>query len=50
MASLNRVTLIGYLGRDPEVHHAEDGTAICNVSIATSHKGPDRRRGSRSGG
>lgn len=47
MASLNKVTLIGYLGRDPEVHHVEDGTAICNVSIATSHNWTDKASGER---
>lgn len=47
MASLNKVTLIGYLGRDPEIHHATDGTAICNVSIATSHAWTDKASGER---
>lgn len=47
MASLNKVTLIGYLGRDPEVHHAEDGSAICNVSIATSRNWTDQASGER---
>lgn len=37
MASLNRVTLIGNLGRDPEVRYTPNGTAVCNVSLATTN-------------
>ena len=33
---LNKVMLIGRLGRDPEVRYTGDGTAVCNFSIATS--------------
>ena len=36
MASVNKVILIGNLGRDPEVRYAPSGSAICNVTIATS--------------
>lgn len=35
MASLNKVILIGNLGRDPEVRSLQDGKAIANFSIAT---------------
>lgn len=35
MASLNRVLLIGTLGREPEVRYAPSGDAICNMSLAT---------------
>lgn len=34
--SLNKVILIGYLGRDPEVRSMPNGEAVCNFSVATS--------------
>jgi len=34
--SLNKVILIGYLGRDPEVRSMPNGEAVCNFSLATS--------------
>lgn len=39
---LNRAEIIGYLGRDPEVRHTPDGTAVTTLSIATSEKWKDR--------
>ncbi len=36
MASLNKVMLIGNLGRDPEVRYMPSGGAMCNLSIATT--------------
>jgi single-strand DNA-binding protein len=36
MASVNKVIIIGNLGRDPEVRYTPNGNAICNVSVATS--------------
>ena len=38
MASLNKVLLIGNLGKDPEVRYTESGTAVSNFSLATSEK------------
>jgi single-strand DNA-binding protein len=38
MASVNKVILIGNLGRDPEVRYTPSGAAICNVTIATSRQ------------
>ena len=38
MASVNKVILIGNCGRDPEVRYTPSGTAICNVSVATSRR------------
>ena len=38
MASLNRVTLIGHIGKDPEVRYMPSGEAIANVSLATTEK------------
>ena len=40
--SLNKVILIGNLGRDPEVRYMPNGEAVCNFSIATSETWNDR--------
>lgn len=40
--SLNKVTLIGRLGRDPEVRYMPNGDAVCNFSLATSEKFTDK--------
>lgn len=45
--SVNKVILVGNLGRDPEVRHAQDGTKIANLSIATSETWKDRSSGER---
>ncbi|MCW7538899.1 single-stranded DNA-binding protein [Aquabacterium sp. A7-Y] len=45
MASVNKVILIGNCGRDPEVRYTPTGTAICNVSVATSSRRKDRSSG-----
>lgn len=45
MASVNKVQLIGNLGRDPETRFTPDGSAICNVSIATTSKWKDKNSG-----
>jgi len=47
MASVNKVILVGNLGRDPEVRYSPDGAAICNVSIATTSQWKDRNSGER---
>lgn len=47
MASVNKVILVGNLGRDPEVRYSSDGTAICNVSIATTSTWKDKATGER---
>jgi single-strand DNA-binding protein len=47
MASVNKVILIGNLGRDPEVRYAPSGSAICNVAIATSRSWKDKNSGER---
>ena len=36
MAGVNKVILVGNLGKDPEVRHLENGRAVANFSIATS--------------
>jgi single-strand DNA-binding protein len=45
MASLNRVQLIGHLGRDPETKYLPSGDAVTNVSIATSERWKDKASG-----
>ena len=45
--SLNKVILIGNLGRDPEVRYMPNGEAVCNFSIATSETWNDRQSGQR---
>lgn len=47
MASVNKVILVGNLGRDPEVRYAPSGAAICNVTIATSRQWKDKTSGER---
>jgi single-strand DNA-binding protein len=42
MASLNKVILIGNLGRDPEVKYTQSGTAVANLSVATNEVWTDR--------
>ena len=44
---LNKATLIGNLGRDPEVRHSVDGQKIVNLSVATSEYWKDRNTGER---
>ena len=45
MASVNKVTLVGNLGRDPEVRTFPNGGQVCNVSIATTEKWRDKTSG-----
>ena len=47
MASLNKVTLIGNLGRDPEVSYTQGGLAVARFSIATSESWKDKATGER---
>lgn len=47
MASVNKVILVGNLGRDPEVRYSADGAAICNLSVATTSVRRDRNSGER---
>lgn len=47
MASVNKVIIVGNLGRDPEVKYSPDGAAICNVSIATTSQWKDKSSGER---
>lgn len=45
--SVNKVILIGNVGRDPEIRSTQDGTRIANLSIATSESWRDRNSGER---
>jgi len=45
--SVNKVILIGNLGRDPEVRTSQDGAKIVNLNIATSESWKDRATGER---
>ncbi|MGB0886782.1 MAG: single-stranded DNA-binding protein [Vicingaceae bacterium] len=47
MAGINKVILVGHLGKDPEVRYLEGGTALANFSIATSETFKDRTTGER---
>jgi single-strand DNA-binding protein len=41
MASFNKIMIVGYLGRDPEIRYTPQGQAVCNFSIATTEKRKD---------
>jgi single-strand DNA-binding protein len=45
--SVNKVILVGNLGRDPEVRHTQDGSKIVHLSVATSETWKDRGSGDR---
>ncbi|MCG8595471.1 MAG: single-stranded DNA-binding protein [Kiloniellales bacterium] len=45
--SVNKVILVGNLGRDPEIRSTNDGTKIANLSLATSESWRDRNSGER---
>ena|SRR6185437_10241138 len=45
--SVNKVILVGNLGKDPEVRNTQDGTKIVNLTLATSETWNDRASGER---
>lgn len=47
MAGINKVILIGNLGRDPELRYTPDGTPVTNFSIATSDSWTDKTSGEK---
>ena len=47
MASINKVIIIGNLGRDPEVRYTPNGAAVCNVSVATTRNWKDKNTGEK---
>jgi single-strand DNA-binding protein len=42
MASFNKITIVGYLGRDPEIRYTSQGTAVCDFSLATTERRKDK--------
>ncbi|WP_374335064.1 single-stranded DNA-binding protein [Methyloversatilis sp.] len=47
MASVNKVILVGNLGRDPETRYAPNGDAICNITVATTDNWKDKQTGEK---
>jgi single-strand DNA-binding protein len=47
MSGVNKVILVGRLGKDPEVRHLENGAVVANFSMATSESYKDRTTGER---
>jgi len=47
MAGVNKVILIGNLGKDPEVRHLESGVMVANFTLATTESYKDRNTGER---
>lgn len=45
MSSVNKVILLGRVGKDPETRYFPDGGAVCNLSLATSTKWKDKQSG-----
>jgi single-strand DNA-binding protein len=42
MASFNKITIVGYLGRDPELRYTPQGTPVCDFSVATTERRKDK--------
>lgn len=42
MSSFNKITIVGYIGRDAEMRYTPQGTAVSNFSVATTEKRKDR--------
>ena len=47
MSSVNKVILIGNVGKDPEIRSTQDGREIANLSLATSENWKDKNTGER---
>ncbi|TAL89255.1 MAG: single-stranded DNA-binding protein [Candidimonas sp.] len=45
MASVNKVILVGNLGRDPELRYSPDGSAMCRISLATTSRWKSKATG-----
>jgi len=45
MASVNKVIIVGNLGRDPEIRYMPSGDAIANIAVATSFRSKDKNTG-----
>lgn len=47
MSSVNKVILVGRLGNDPEVRYTATGSAVANISLATSENWKDKQTGEK---
>ncbi len=47
MSSVNKVMLVGNVGKDPEIRRTQDGAAVASFSVATSEKWRDKASGDR---
>jgi len=47
MAGINKVILVGNLGKDPDVRYTPDGKAVTNITIATSESWTDKNTGQK---
>ena len=47
MASVNKVILVGNLGKDPETRFMPNGDAVCNITVATSETWKDKNTGEK---
>lgn len=47
MASVNKVIVVGNLGKDPDTRFLPDGKAVCNFSVATTDKWTDKASGEK---
>jgi single-strand DNA-binding protein len=47
MASVNKVIIVGNLGKDPEVRYMPSGSAICNVNVATTRQWKNKDSGEK---
>lgn len=45
MSSVNKVFILGNVGRDPEIRYLQSGMAACSISVATSTKRKDKQSG-----
>jgi len=47
MASVNKVTIVGNLGRDPEIRYMPDGNAVATLAVATTDSWKDKSTGEK---
>jgi len=47
MAGINKVIIVGHLGKDPEVRYTPSGSAVANFSVATSETWKDKTTGEK---
>jgi len=47
MAGVNKVILVGHLGKDPEVRYTPDGRGVCNFTMATTETWKDKNTGEK---